>query len=294
MTVKSQHLPGPGETVVGGEFFLAPGGKGANQAVAAARLGGDVVFATKVGDDTSGTEVVAGYKNEGIDVSQIVREHGKATGVALILVDSKGENIISVASGANHVWSDADIKRLEPVIAEAGIVVFQLEIPIETVLAAAKSANKLGVPILLDPAPACSLPDELYAAVSYLKPNEHEAETLTGIKVLDEPSAIEAAKVLLDKGVRECVIITLGSKGALVLKRNGEPKLIAAPKVNAMDTTAAGDAFTGALAYRITQGENLFDAVRFANNAGAISASRMGAQPSLPTLKEVELFLSSQ
>jgi ribokinase len=180
------------------------------------------------------------------------------------------------------------------VIAEAGIVVFQLEIPIEIVLAAAKAANKLGVPVLLDPAPAVPLPEELYAAVSYLKPNEHEAETLTGIKVLDEQSAIEAAAVLLNRGVREGVIITLGSKGALVLKRGGEPKLIAAPKVNAMDTTAAGDAFTGALACRITQGENLFDAVCFANHAGAISASRMGAQPSLPTLKEVELFLKNQ
>jgi ribokinase len=265
MVVKTATLPHPGETVTGGEFLLAAGGKGANQAVSAARLGGAVTFIAKVGADSFGDQALAGYEKEGIDTSSIGREKEYATGVALILVDQKGENLISVASGANFQWSDADLARVCSVIEKAGIVVFQLEIPLRVVGQLAKIAADAGVPVLLDPAPAAKLPEELLQNVSYLKPNEHEAEAVSGIKVTDEASAVNAAQRLLDLGVRKAVIITLGEKGALVFERGGTPQLVPAPKVQAADTTAAGDAFTGALAWQLNQGIALLEAVRVAN-----------------------------
>ena len=291
MVVKTLTLPRPGETVTGGEFLLAAGGKGANQAVSAARLGGAVTFIAKVGADSFGDQALAGYEKEGIDVSQIGREQDHATGVALILVDQKGENLISVASGANFQWSDADLARVCSVIEKAGIVVFQLEIPLRVVGQLAKIAADAGVPVLLDPAPATKLPEELLQNVSYLKPNEHEAEAVSGIKVTDEASAVNAAQRLLDLGVRKAVIITLGEKGALVFERGGTPQLVPAPKIKAADTTAAGDAFTGALAWQLHQGVALLEAVRVANHVAALSATKMGAQPSLPTHRELDNFM---
>ena len=244
MVVKTATLPRPGETVTGGKFLLAAGGKGANQAVAAARLGGAVTFIAKVGTDSFGDQAIAGYKKEGIDTSQIGREKDHATGVALILVDQKGENLISVASGANFQWSDADLARIRGVVEQAGIVVFQLEIPLNTVASLAQAAAAAGVPVLLDPAPAAELPEELLRNVTYLKPNEHEAETVSGVKVVDEDSAIRAAERLLELGVRKAAVITLGAKGALILERGGRPQLVPAPKIQAADSTAAGDAFS--------------------------------------------------
>ena len=291
MVVKTFTLPGPGETVTGGEFLLAAGGKGANQAVAAARLGGNVTFIAKVGADSFGDQAIAGYQKEGIDTSHIGQEKDHATGVALILVDQKGENLISVASGANFQWSDADLARVRNIIEQAGLVVFQLEIPMNVVVTLAEIAADAGVPVLLDPAPAAELPEELLRNVSYLKPNEHEAEAVSGIKVVDEKTAAKAAQRLLDLGVRKAAVITLGAKGALVLERGGTPQLIAAPTVQAADSTAAGDAFTGALAWQLNQGTALLEAVRIANHVAALSATRMGAQPSLPTRKELDGFL---
>jgi len=291
MIVKTLTLPRPGETVAGGEFFLAPGGKGANQAVAAARLGGAVTFIAKVGTDSFGDQAIAGYEKEGIDTSYIGRTSDHATGIALILVDQKGENLISVASGANFQWSDADLAKVRSVIEQAGIVVFQLEIPLNVVATLAQIAADAEVPVLLDPAPATALPEELLRNVSYLKPNEHEAEAVSGIKVVDEASATQAAQRLLDLGVKNAVVITLGEKGALILQRGGVPQIVPAPKICAADSTAAGDAFTGALAWQLNQGVELLDAVRIANYVAALSATRMGAQPSLPTLKELNGFM---
>ena len=291
MIVKTLTLPRPGETVAGGEFFLAPGGKGANQAVAAARLGGAVTFIAKVGTDSFGDQAIAGYEKEGIDTSYIGRTSDHATGIALILVDQKGENLISVASGANFQWSDADLARVRSVIEQAGIVVFQLEIPLNVVATLAQIAADAEVPVLLDPAPATALPEELLRNVSYLKPNEHEAEAVSGIKVVDEASATQAAQRLLDLGVKNAVVITLGEKGALILQRGGVPQIVPAPKICAADSTAAGDAFTGALAWQLNQGVELLDAVRIANYVAALSATRMGAQPSLPTLTELNGFM---
>jgi len=298
MVVKTLTLPRPGETVTGGEFLLAAGGKGANQAVAAARLaaarfGGAVTFIAKVGADSFGDQAIAGYEKEGIDTSQIGREKDHATGIALILVDQKGENLISVASGANFQWSDADLARVRGVIEQAGIVVFQLEIPLDVVVGLAQVAADAGVPVLLDPAPAAELPTDLLQNVSYLKPNEHEAEVVSGIKVTDEATATAAARRLLDRGVKEAVVITLGEQGALVFPREGTPQMVPAPKIQAADSTAAGDAFTGALAWQLNQGVPLLEAVRVANHVAALSATRMGAQPSLPTRKELDDFMKS-
>ena len=293
MVVKTATLPRPGETVTGGEFLLAPGGKGANQAVAAARLGVPVIFIAKVGADAFGNQAIDGYKKEGIDTSLIGQEKDHATGVALILVNQKGENLISVASGANFQWSDADLSRFCSVIEQAGMVVMQLEIPLDVVVRIAQIAADAGVPVLLDPAPAAELPDELLQNVTYIKPNEHEAETVSGIKVVDENSAIQAAQRLLDFGVKQAAVITLGAEGALVFERGGKPEVVKAPKVQAADTTAAGDAFTGALAWQLNQGVELLEAVRIANYVAALSATRMGAQPSLPTQEELDTFVKS-
>ncbi|NMC19144.1 MAG: ribokinase [Thermogutta sp.] len=288
MVVKTAHLPKPGETVVGGTFVMAAGGKGANQAVAAARLGARTTFIAKVGDDLFGRQAVEGYQREGIDTRCVLRDAERPTGVALILVDERGENLISVASGANESLSPEDIDGAAEVIRSADIVVMQLEIPLPTVCRAAEIAAAAGVPVILDPAPAPSrpLPDDLLRHVTYLKPNESEAERLTGVAVADADSAQAAADRLLASGPR-AVIVTLGARGALVVERPGEGVMVPPHAVSAVDTTAAGDAFSGALAVALARGESLLDAARFAAVAGALAASRMGAQPSLPTEAEV-------
>lgn len=292
MVVKTATLPRPGETVTGGEFFLAAGGKGANQAVAAARLGAPVTFIAKVGADAFGTQAIDGYNKEGINTSLIGQEKDHATGIALILVDQTGANLISVASGANFRWCDADLARARGVIEQTGIVVLQLEIPLDIVTRVAQMAAAAAVPVLLDPAPAAKLPEELLRNVSYIKPNEHEAETVSGIQVIDEDTAAQAARRLLELGVRKAAVITLGSRGALVLERGGKPHLVPAPTVQAADTTAAGDAFTGALAWQLNQGAGLLEAARTANHVAALSATRLGAQPSLPTRNELDAFMN--
>ncbi len=288
MVVKTAHLPKPGETVVGGTFVMAAGGKGANQAVAAARLGGKTTFIAKVGDDLFGKQAVEGYQKEGIDTRWVFRDPERPTGVALILVEESGENLISVASGANEALTPQDIDAAAEVLRSADIVVMQLEIPLPTVCRAAEIAAAAGVPVILDPAPAPDrpLPEDLLRHVAYLKPNESEAERLTGVHVMDADSAQVAADRLLACGPR-AVIITLGARGALVVERPGEGVMVPPHTVSAVDTTAAGDAFSGALAVALARGESLLDAARFAAVAGALAASRMGAQPSLPTEAEV-------
>lgn len=292
MVVKTAELPKPGETVVGGTFVMAAGGKGANQAVAAARLGAKTTFIAKVGDDLFGRQAVEGYQKEGIDTRWVLRDPARPTGVALILVDQRGENLISVASGANEALSPEDMDAAAEVLRSADIVVMQLETPLPTVCRAAEIAAAAGVPVILDPAPAPNhpLPEELLRHVTYLKPNESEAERLTGVAVTDVASAQAAADRLLAAGPR-AVIVTLGPRGALVVEKAGAGTVIPAHVVSAVDTTAAGDAFSGALAVALARGEPLLDAARFAAVAGALAASRMGAQPSLPTEAEVRAAL---
>jgi ribokinase len=290
MVVKGDRLPGPGETVTGGRFIMAAGGKGANQAVAAARLGANVTLVAKVGRDVFGDQAIENYQREGILTDCILRDAEQATGVALILVDDRGENLISVASGANHALTSKDVVGAAERIRSAGALMLQLEIPMDAVVAAAEIAASANVPVILDPAPAPAtrLPGELLRHVAFLTPNESEAERLTGIPVRDESTARSAAENLLAAGVQN-VLITLGSKGALLANAAGM-QLIATVAIEAVDTTAAGDAFNGGLAAALGSGLAIEAAVRQACLVGALSAMRLGAQPSLPTKEELDRF----
>jgi ribokinase len=291
MVVKGRRLPGPGETVTGGQFVLAGGGKGANQAVAAARLGGRVTLVAKVGRDMFGDQAIAQFQREGIVISGILRDPDNATGVALILVDEKGENLISVASGANHSLRPEEVEQAAPLLQGADVVMFQLEIPTECVRRGVEVAAQAGIPVILNPAPASPLDEAILRNVTYLTPNETEAEGLTGIAVRDEASARTAAQKLMASGVRN-VIITLGPKGALAADAQ-EMRIVPGYTVKAVDTTAAGDAFNGGLACAIAQRKPLFEAVRQANLVAALSVTRLGAQPSLPTADELRRFAAS-
>lgn len=286
MVIKLDHIPRPGETILGGEFVMAAGGKGANQAVAAARAGGDVTFVARVGRDMFGDQAVAGFQKDGICVDHVLRDKASPSGVALIFVARDGENSIAVASGANGNLSPADVRKARQAIASASVLVMQLETPLPTVQAAAEIAAKAGVPVILNPAPACPLPDELLRLVSILTPNETEAELLTGIQVTDDASAERAADSLLARGIKT-VIITLGPRGAFVASEEFWA-LVPGFEVQAVDTTAAGDVFNGELAVALARQQPLAEAVRFASAAAAISVTRMGAQPSAPKCKEIK------
>ncbi|HLO60895.1 MAG TPA: ribokinase [Bacteroidales bacterium] len=285
MVVVTDTLPRPGETLLGGKFFMNAGGKGANQAVAAARLGGNVSFVAKTGNDVFGRQAKELFSKEGINTRAVCTDEESASGVALINVDKHGENCIAVAPGANDKLTPNDIQSAEKQILESEIVLLQLEIPLVTVEYAINLAFRGGSKVVLNPAPARQLPDHLYKKLYLITPNETEAEVLTGVHVTDEPSAQKAAEILVSKGTRH-VIITLGSKGAYIYS-NGEGNSIPAPKVNAIDTTAAGDVFNGALCVALAENMPLAEAVRFAIKAASISVTRMGAQASAPFREEV-------
>jgi ribokinase len=285
MIIKLERIPKPGETCLGGEFMTAAGGKGANQAVAAARAGGAVTLVARVGQDMFGERAVAGLTQHGINVEHVQYDQAPS-GVALIFVGADGENSIGVGSGANAKLSPADVRKAKNAFDAADVVIMQLETPLETVQAAADLADANGALVILNPAPAQHLPDELLKKISILTPNETEAELLTGIAVSDEASCSLAADILLRKGVKTA-IITLGSRGAFVASA-GQKQLVPGFKVKQIDTTAAGDTFNGALAVALAEGQPMIDAVRFANAAGALSVTRMGAQPSAPQRSEIE------
>lgn len=294
MTIRLAHLPVPGETEIGGDFGMAAGGKGANQAVGAARAGGSVTLVARVGNDMFGNNAIAGFTMDTINVDFVVEDPKAKSGVALIFVGKKsGENSIAVASGANALLSPADVKRAAKAIREANILIMQLETPLATVEAAAELAVKAGVRVILNPAPAPArpLPAKLLRQLSIITPNETEAEKLTGIKVTTTADAAKAADWLLAKGVGS-VIITLGSRGSFVATGEGK-KLVPSYKVKPLDTTGAGDIYNGVLAVALGEGQSLLEAARFANAAGAISITRLGAQPSAPSRKEIESFLAA-
>jgi len=290
MIIKLDRIPQPGETILGGEFTTAAGGKGANQAVAAARAGGEITFVARVGQDMFGEQAVAGFVKDHLRVQYVLRDPKAPSGVALIFVANDGENSIAVASGANGRLIPSDVKKAERAIAGANSVLMQLETPLETVQAAARSAARAKVPVILNPAPARKLPAELLRLVSILTPNETEAELLTGIAVRNEESAARAAEALLARGVKT-VIITLGARGAFLAEASTR-QLVPGFKVKPVDTTAAGDVFNGALAVALGEGRPLIEAVRFANAAAAISVTRLGAQPSAPARSEIEKLLA--
>jgi ribokinase len=292
MIIKVQRIPKPGETILGGKFASAAGGKGANQAVGAARAGGDVTFIARVGQDMFGDQAVAGFKADGINVKYIVRDRTSPSGVALIFVADNGENSIAVASGANACLTPADLRKAKNAFKQAGVVVLQLETPLKTVEAAAQLACSSGARVILNPAPARPLPNSLLRRVYLLTPNETEAELLTGRPVNSDAAAAKAADALLARGV-ENVIITLGARGAFVASKQGRG-FVKGYKVKAVDTTAAGDVFNGTLAVGLAGGKPLMEAVRFANAAAAISVTRLGAQTSAPTRKEINHLLAAR
>ncbi len=285
MVIKTIHLPLPGETILGGEFLMNPGGKGANQAVATSRLGGDVAFISKTGNDIFGEQSVENLRREGVNTENIVVDPENPSGVALITVDSRAENCIVVAPGSNMTLKPDDIDKAIKQIEMADIVLLQLEIPIETVEYAAQIAFRNEKRVILNPAPAQKLSDSILKTIYILTPNETEAEILTGVKVTNTDTAKKAAQILLKKNV-EIVIITMGANGAFV-HTNSLSELIPAPEVKAVDTTAAGDTFNGALAVAVSEGFNIREAVQFANKAASIAVTRLGAQTSTPYRSEV-------
>ena len=289
LVVKAPRIPGVGETILGGDFLMTPGGKGANQAVAAAKLGAEVYFVAKLGKDIFAEQSLANFSETSIRTEYVTQTDEAPSGVALITVDDEGDNVIVVAPGANGTLSPGDVEKAQPDIASSGALVAQLEVPLETVECAARLAHRLGVPFILDPAPAQKLGEELLGMVDVLTPNETEAQILTGIEVVDEDTARLAAERLLACGVK-AVVLTMGAKGFLLSDKKGT-EFVAAMKVDTVDTTAAGDAFTGALAVGLARGQALRDAALFANHVAALSVMTMGAQSSMPSAEQVEGFI---
>ena len=278
LVINTSRIPEPGETVLGGKFMMAAGGKGANQAVAAQRLGADVTFVACVGDDLFGQNSLDNYRREGMNISFITVKEGVPSGVA-------SENVIVVAPGANSELLQNEVDAAVAEISSADFVLMQLETPMETVEFAASKAVEAGTRIVLNPAPAASLSDALLSKLWLITPNRTEAQLLTGLPVTNEQEAAEAAEALVARGVKN-VVITLGSKGAYVFSQKFRGIVPSIP-VEAVDTTAAGDTFNGALCVALSEGRNLQDACRFAAKAAAISVTRMGAQPSIPYRKEI-------
>ncbi|MDR0697964.1 MAG: ribokinase [Tannerella sp.] len=285
MVIKSDRLPEPGETIIGNTFMMNPGGKGANQAVAAARMGGNVTFISKTGNDLFGKQSIELYNAEGIKTNYIFSDPDNPSGVALISVDAKGENCILVASGANGTLSIDDIEKAQEEIETSSLVLMQLEIPVKTVEYAAEIAFRKGIKVILNPAPAQALTNRLLKSLHIITPNKTEAEMLSGVKVTDWISAKAASDAISDKGV-DIVVLTLGSLGALI-KEGKQYHRIEAEKVTAVDTTAAGDTFCGALSVGLSEGMNIVDAVKMACKAAAITVTRMGAQASIPYRAEI-------
>lgn len=289
MVVKTSHIPQPGETVLGGTFFMNPGGKGANQAVAVARLGGAVAFIGKIGDDIFGKQSSQLFDEEGVNTLGLLSDAENPSGIALITVDQFGENSIVVAPGANADLEPDDVEQALCLHPDGKILLVQLEIPMRTVEFAARYANGKDMTVILNPAPANDLIPELFSLIDIITPNVNEAEVLSGVKITDITSAKEAAESLHQQGVKN-VIITLGKLGAALLEE-GVFYHIPVPEVETVDTTAAGDVFNGALAVAVAEGRSLKDAASFACRAAAIAVTRLGAQSSIPYRNEV-LFSS--
>lgn len=287
-TVKVKTIPRIGESVLGKSFKRSPGGKGANQAVAAARLGADVVLIGRVGADVFGKELIKNLRENGIDTKYIIEDSETYTGLALIMVDEDGDNILAVASGADMRIRKEDIDRAEEIIKLSDILLIQLETPLQIVEYAINIAFNEGVKVLLNPAPAQKLSKDLLKKVYVLIPNEKEAELLSNVKIKDLNSSKISAKKLLENGT-ENIVITLGKNGSIIATKE-ETVHINGLNVNAIDTTGAGDAFCGALAVALSSGKELKEAVIYANYAGALATTKIGAQEALPTQEELENF----
>ena len=289
LTVKAETIPRIGETVLGKEFKMAPGGKGANQAVAAAKLGSEVTIVGRVGADFYGDRLIENAEHYGINTEFVVRDPETYTGIALIMVDKKGNNIISVAQGADSRCATEDVDKAENTLRTSDVLLVQLEIPISVVEYAVRKASRYGVRTILNPAPAHKLSKRIMHDAFILTPNEREAELLSGLRITDIDSARKAAKRIVEEGTRN-VVLTIGKKGAILATRE-EIVHVPAPPVKAIDTTGAGDAFCAALAVSVSSGRNLKESVGFANWAGAYATTKVGAQEALPLLKELRRFM---
>ena len=291
LVTQAEKIPEPGETVIGGDLHTIPGGKGANQAVAAARLGAQVAMVGRVGDDVFASQLKQNLASAGVDLAYVGESEDTASGVALIVVDRSGQNSIVVAPGANSRLTTTDVEAASAAIAAADVILLQLEIPLETVRRAAQLAHEHGVKVILNPAPAQALPADLLAQVDILIPNESETTLLTGLPTSNLAEMEEAAAALQTAGV-DTVILTLGGQGAL-LSQAGQMRHFPSFAVERIvDTTAAGDAFVGGLATAIAEGKSVTEAIPWGNAAGAIAVTRSGAQPSLPDRAEVEALLN--
>jgi ribokinase len=290
LVVRLPRFPAPGETIRGEDLAIVPGGKGANQAVAAARLGARVAMVGCVGADSFGDSLIQNVKNNGVDAAHIQRDGSAATGTATILVDAKGQNSIVLSPGANARVSPDDLRP--DMLAGARLLLLQLEIPTEAGLRAAQLAHRSKTRVILNPAPAAELPDELLKLSDYVVPNETELALLTGSELRDKRSLESAARALLQRGARS-VVVTLGAKGALVVS-GFATKYVPAYRVRPVDTTAAGDAFIGGLAAALLRRNSLQDAVQYGCACGALATTKFGAQPSLPTAEEVRAFLRAR
>ncbi len=287
LVVRTPRFPKPGETISGEDLQTIPGGKGANQAVAAARQGVSVAMVGRVGNDNFGPELINNLKQNGVDTSGVQVDSRSATGTAIIVVDANGQNSIVLSPGGNDKVSPADVGQVS--FPDHKLLLLQLEIPIEAVVAAARSAKESGLRVLLNPAPARSLPDELISLPDFILPNEIELSLLTNQPVNDPASAEKAAKTLLERGAQN-VIVTLGANGALIVSGK-QATHVDTYHVDVVDTTAAGDAFIGGFASALLRNKSLEEAVRYGCACGALATTKFGAQPSLPTREEVERFI---
>ncbi len=289
LVATASRRPKTGETLIGDSFGMFLGGKGANQAIAASRAGASVTMVGRLGNDLFGDQFLEKFSEEGIKTDFVIQDTENGTGVGMPLIDASGDNSIVIIPQANMALTVENIDKAESVIADSDVLVLQCEVPMEANKRAAEIANKNDTLVILNPAPACEIPDAILSLMDLLTPNETETEILTGMPTHSNEQAIEAAHNLLSKGI-ETVILTLGSRGSFLLTEK-MGKRIPAYSVDVIDTTAAGDAYSGALAASLAQGTHIEEAVKIANAAGALAVTKLGAEPSLPTKKAIDQLL---